>query len=72
MINKQFCKRVFENYLADCGLDACYWVCVEAAEMMLCYLAAHDFVMTRRFVDWPMSVRTQIVGSTVLRSFDTL
>ena len=72
MINKQYCKRVFENYLADCGLDACYWDCVEAAEMMLCYLAAHDFVMTRRFADWPMSVRTQIVCSTVLRSFDML
>lgn len=72
MINKQFCKRVFANYLADCGLDANYWDCVLAAEMILCYLAAHDFVMSRRFADWPMSVRTQIVCSTVLREFDTL
>lgn len=24
MINKNFCIRAFKNYLADCGLDACY------------------------------------------------
>lgn len=28
MINKHFCMRAFKNYLADCGLDACYWDCV--------------------------------------------
>ena len=72
MINKHFCIRAFKNYLADCGLDACYWDCVEAGEMMFCYLAAHDFVMARRFADWPKSVRTNIVCSTVLRSFDML
>lgn len=72
MINKQFCIRAFKNYLADCGLDECYWDCVEAGEMMLCYLAAHDFVMARRFADWPKSVRTQVVCSTVLRPFDML
>lgn len=72
MSNKRLCVRAFKNYLADCGLDACYWDCVEAGEMMLCYLAAHDFVMTRRFADWPKSVRTQVVCSTVLRSFDML
>lgn len=32
MFNKRVCKRAFENYLADCGLDRNYWDCVEAAE----------------------------------------
>lgn len=67
MINKKFCQQIFENYLIDCGLDVRYWDCVEAAEMILCWLAAHDFNMTRRFADWPMHVRTEIVCSTVLR-----
>lgn len=72
MINKRFCKKVFARYLEDCGLDTSYWDCDEAGEMILCYLAAHDFVMSLRFADWPMSVRSQIVCSTVLRPFDTL
>ena len=67
MINRRLCRRVFENYLADCGLDAAYWDCDEAGEMIFCYLAAHGFVMSRRFADWPKSVRSQIVCSTVLR-----
>lgn len=67
MINKQFCKHVFERYIDDCGLDANYWDCVRAGEMILRYLAVHDFDMTLRFADWPMSVRTQIVCLTVLR-----
>ena len=69
MIDKQFCKHVFERYLVDCGLDASYWDCDKAGEMILCYLVAHDFVMSLRFADWPMSVRSQIVCSTVLRTF---
>lgn len=72
MINKQFCKRLFENYLDDCGLDTSYWDCDEAAEMILYYLTAPDFVLSLRFAYWPMSVRSQIVCSTVLRTFDTL
>ena len=44
MINKQFCKHVFERYLDDCGLDVSYWDCVEAGEMIFCYLAAHDLL----------------------------
>nr|DAL77146.1 MAG TPA: hypothetical protein [Caudoviricetes sp.] len=70
MINKAICCGAFVNYLNDCGLDASYWNCVEASEMMMCWLAAHDFVMSRRFADWPIGVRTQIVSSTLLRPFE--
>lgn len=72
MINKALCTQAFINYLGDCGLDSTYWNCVEAGEMMLYWLAAHDFVMSRRFADWPMGVRTQIVSSTLLRPFEKM
>lgn len=68
MINKRLCRYVFENYLADCGLDAAYWDCDEAGEMILCYLAAHDFDMSLRFADWPVSVRSRIVCATVFHT----
>lgn len=69
MINEWHYFTILDDYT---GLDMSYWDCDEAARMMLCYLAAHDFVMSRRFADWPMSVRSQIVCSTVLCSFGML
>lgn len=72
MISKRFCKHVFERYIKDCGLDTSCWDCDKAGEMIFRYLAAHDFDVSLWFADWPMSVRTQIVCSTVLCSFDML
>ena len=65
MVNKGICCQAFKNYLSDCGLDSSYWNCAEAGEMMMCWLASHDFIMSRRFADWPVRVRTQIVVSTL-------
>lgn len=63
---KKLCRQMFENYLKDCGLDPRWWDCIEAAELMVCWLAAHDFDISRRFADWPVGIRTRIVSSTVL------
>ena len=63
---KKLCRQMFENYLNDCGLDPCWWDCIEAAELMVCWLASHDYEISRRFADWPIGVRTRIVSSTTL------
>lgn len=65
---KKLCRQMFENYLNDCGLDPCWWDCIEAAELMVCWLATHDYKISRRFADWPIGVRTRIVSSTTLRA----
>lgn len=62
---KKLCQKMFKNYLNDCGLDWRFWDCVEAAELMVCWLAAHDYKISRRFADWPVETRSRIVSSTV-------
>lgn len=66
MTAKKLCQQMFENYLKDCGLDPMYWDCVEAAELLLCWLASHDFDILRRFADLPVEVRSRIVSATGL------
>lgn len=63
---KKLCRQMFENYLNDCGLDSCWWDCIEAVELMVCWLATHDYEISCRFADWPIGVRTRIVSSTTL------
>lgn len=63
---KRLCRKMFENYLKDCGLDARYWDCIEAAELMVCWIVVYDPNISRRFADWPVAIRTRIVSSTVL------
>lgn len=63
---KKLCRRMFEDYLNDCGLDSCWWDCIGAAELMVCWLATHDYEVSCRFADWPIGVRTRIVSSTTL------
>ena len=62
---RKLCRRMFESYLGDCGLDPRWWACVEAAGLMVCWLAAYDYGVSRRFADWPVGVRSRIVSSTV-------
>lgn len=66
MYFRKLCRQMFENYLKDCGLDSLFWNCAEAAELMLCWLATHDFDISRRFADWPVGGRARIVSSTAL------
>ena len=47
------------------ALTGVFWDCVEAAELMVRWLAAHDYKISRRFADWPVGVRSRIVSSTV-------
>lgn len=64
MTVKELCRQMFENYLKDCGLDPMYWDCVEAAELLLGWLASHDFDILRWFADLPVEVRSCIVSAT--------
>ena len=49
---KKLCRRMFEDCFNDCGFDSCWWDCVEAAELMVCWLAAYDCEISCCFVDW--------------------
>ena len=66
MTVRKLCQQMFENYLKDCGLDSMYWDCVEAAGLLLGWLALHDFDVLRRFADLPVGVRSRIVSATGL------
>lgn len=66
MTVRELCQQMFENYLKDCGLDPMYWDCVEAAELLLCWFASHDFDVLRRFADLLVGVRSRIVSATGL------
>lgn len=68
MYFKKLCRQMFEDYLNDCGLDPRCWDCVEAAELMACWIAAHDFDISRRFADWPVGIRTRIVCASTIFS----
>lgn len=64
MTAKKLCQQMFEDYLKDCGLDPLFWDCVEAGELLLTWLMAHDFGVLRRFADLPVEVRSRIVSVT--------
>ena len=66
MTVRELCRQMFENYLRDCGLDPMYCDCAEAAELLLAWLASHDFDILRRFADLPVDVRSRIVSATGL------
>lgn len=68
MYYKKLCRKMFEDYLNDCGLDSRCWDCIEAAELMTCWLAAHDFDISRRFADWSVGIRTRIVCASMIFS----
>lgn len=41
-------------------------IVLKAVELMVCWLAAHDYEVSCRFAVWPIGVRTRIVFSTIL------
>lgn len=66
MTVRELSRQMFEDYLKDCGLDPLFWDCAGAADLLLCWLAAHDFGILRRFADLPVEVRSRIVSATGL------